>query len=71
MTIFEKRFLKPLYFSILQKDIFEIPAVDLGKLSKVKVTHDGAGVGSGWLLDKVVVKETEDAKQQYVFSRDQ
>ena len=51
--------------------MFEMPAVDLGKLLKVKVTHDGAGVGSGWLLDKVVVKETEDAKQQYVFSRDQ
>ena len=55
---------------LLQKDVFEIPAVDVGKLVMVKVTHDGAGVGSGWLLDKVVVKETEDANQQYVFSRE-
>ena len=59
------------FLFLLQKDIFEMPAVDLGKLLKVKVTHDGAGVGSGWLLDKVVIKESEDAKQQYVFSRDQ
>ena len=48
--------------------MFEIPAVDLGKLTKVKVTHDGAGVGSGWLLDKVIVKESEDADKQYVFN---
>ena len=48
--------------------MFEIPAVDLGKLTKVKVTHDGAGVGSGWLLDKIIVMESEDADRQYVFN---
>ena len=52
----------------LQKDVFEIPAVDLGKLTKVKVTHDGAGEGSGWLLDRIIVKESEDADRQYVFN---
>ena len=52
----------------LQKDVFEILAVDLGKLVKVKVSHDGAGIGSGWLLDKVIVKEAEDARIQYVFN---
>jgi hypothetical protein len=54
-------------FLWLQKDVFDIPAVDLGQLTKVKVTHDGSGSGSGWLLDKIVVKEKEDSNSQYVF----
>ena len=55
-----------LYFP-LQQDIFEIGAVDLGKLSKVKIRHDGSGPSSGWKLDKVVVQETETTTIRYVF----
>jgi len=47
--------------------VFELGAVDLGKLSQVKVRHDGTGPGSGWLLDRVVVKETADTTIRYVF----
>ena len=35
---------------------------------KVKVVHDGAGPGSGWYLDKIIVKATEDADTRYVFN---
>ncbi|KAJ8306143.1 hypothetical protein KUTeg_016688 [Tegillarca granosa] len=35
-------------------DQFEIEAVDLGKLEKVKVGHDGENPGSGWMLEKIV-----------------
>ena len=52
---------------IFQCDIFEMNAVDLGKLTKVKVSQDGAGFGSGWLLDKIVIKETEQSQTKYVF----
>lgn len=51
----------------MQKDIFEVPAVDLGKLTEIRVTHDGSGPGSGWLLDKVIIKEAADSSTQYVF----
>ena len=47
----------------MQKDIFKIPAVGLGQLIKVKVSH----TGSDWLLDKVVVMETEADTALYVF----
>lgn len=56
-----------IWFLWLQKDVFDLPAVDLGQLVKVKVTHDGSGSGSGWLLDKIIVKEKEDSSIQFVF----
>ena len=51
----------------LQQDVFEIRAVNLGKLSKVKIRHDGSGPSSGWKLDKVVIQETETTTMRYVF----
>ncbi|NXC64124.1 LOXH1 protein, partial [Aleadryas rufinucha] len=49
-------------------DIFCIKAVSLGDLEEVLISHDGAGPGSGWFLDKIVInhKEGEDA-QEVVF----
>ena len=43
-----------------QTDNFDIKAVDLGKLSKVKVWHDNSGLSPAWYLDKVVVTNTSD-----------
>ncbi|XP_049618566.1 lipoxygenase homology domain-containing protein 1 isoform X3 [Syngnathus scovelli] len=37
-------------------DIFKIEAKDVGKVFKIRIGHDGSGVGSGWLLDTVEVK---------------
>ncbi|XP_060083246.1 lipoxygenase homology domain-containing protein 1-like [Ylistrum balloti] len=51
-------------------DAFEIEAVDLDNLTKVKVGHDGSNAGSGWYLDKVVVREFESAKESFVFQCD-
>uniref|UniRef100_A0A8C3KBT5 Oxygen-regulated protein 1 n=1 Tax=Calidris pygmaea TaxID=425635 RepID=A0A8C3KBT5_9CHAR len=48
-----------------QMDIFYIKAVSLGDLEKVLISHDGAGPGNGWFLDKIVVKhkEGEEARE--------
>jgi hypothetical protein len=51
--------------------VFELNAVDLGDLTKVKVSHDGSGMGSGWFLEKVVVKTAEDSQTRYVFKCDE
>ena len=48
-------------------DVFTIEAVDMINLTKVMVGHEGDGHGKGWFLDKVIVKESTDAEQQYVF----
>jgi hypothetical protein len=47
-----------------------VEAVDLGRLEKVKVSHDGLGGGSGWYLDKITIKEAADASEKYVFECD-
>lgn len=44
-----------------------IEAVDLSNLTKVKVGHDGSDAGAGWFLDKIVVREFQAAKENYVF----
>lgn len=52
---------------LLQTDTFHIEAVNLGKLEKILIGHDGSGAGAGWKLEKVTVKENEEAKEKYVF----
>ncbi|NXH61532.1 LOXH1 protein, partial [Rhabdornis inornatus] len=47
-------------------DIFCIKAVSLGDLEKVLISHDGAGPGSGWFLDKTVIKHKEGEEAQEV-----
>jgi hypothetical protein len=49
-----------------QTDIFEINAVDLGALSKVKIWHDNSGLKPGWFLDRVSVTSAKDG-QRYDF----
>ena len=48
-------------------DEFLIEAVSLKNLDKVRVGHDSTGPGSGWFLDKVVIKDPEDNTKEYVF----
>ena len=48
-------------------DEFLIEAVSLKSLEKVRVGHDSSGPGSGWFLDKVVIKDPEDNTKEYVF----
>ncbi|KAJ8306142.1 hypothetical protein KUTeg_016687 [Tegillarca granosa] len=48
-------------------DEFEIKAVDLGNLRKIKVGHDGDEPGSGWFLQKVQVRTSENENKIFVF----
>ncbi|XP_035657481.1 lipoxygenase homology domain-containing protein 1-like [Branchiostoma floridae] len=50
-----------------QMDLFELEAVSLGELQKVVIGHDGHGLGAGWHLDKVVIKESPGAEEKYTF----
>jgi hypothetical protein len=47
-------------------DEFTSEAIQLGELKKIKIGHDNAGVGSGWLLDNVVVDVPSEGKK-YIF----
>ncbi|KAM9260875.1 oxygen-regulated protein 1 [Cariama cristata] len=49
-----------------QMDVFCIKAVSLGDLEKVLISHDGAGPGNGWFLDKIVIKHKEGKEAQEV-----
>ncbi|KAM8885089.1 lipoxygenase homology domain-containing protein 1, partial [Spinachia spinachia] len=46
-------------------DEFMVEAVAIGQIRRVRIGHDGRGGGSGWFLDKVIVKEEgqTDAKE--------
>ncbi|KAK9954997.1 hypothetical protein ABG768_014905 [Culter alburnus] len=37
-------------------EIFRIEALDVGRVYKIRIGHDGSGVGAGWFLEKVDVK---------------
>ncbi|XP_055036930.2 lipoxygenase homology domain-containing protein 1 [Misgurnus anguillicaudatus] len=37
-------------------EIFRIEALDVGRVYKIRIGHDGTGVGPGWFLEKVDVK---------------
>ena len=56
-----------LLLSLFQYDVFTISAVDLGQLEQVVVGHDGEGLSSSWLLDKIVVKRSDNAEKESVF----
>ena len=56
-----------LFIALFQVDEFLIEAVSLTNLDKVRVGHDSTGPGSGWFLDRIVVKDPEDNTKEYVF----
>ncbi|KAF7667477.1 hypothetical protein LDENG_00061370 [Lucifuga dentata] len=37
-------------------EIFKIEARDVGKILKIRIGHDGSGIGAGWFLESVDVK---------------
>ncbi|XP_078666046.1 lipoxygenase homology domain-containing protein 1-like isoform X1 [Branchiostoma floridae x Branchiostoma belcheri] len=51
-------------------DEFQVEAVTLKKVTKVRIGHDGTGSGSGWFLDKVVVREHGKMKSEMTFACD-
>ncbi|KAL4225451.1 Lipoxygenase y domain-containing protein 1 [Mactra antiquata] len=52
-------------------DEFEIEGVSVLQLTKIRIGHDGKGVGAGWFLDKVVIKQVGEEKynQEFVCQR--
>lgn len=36
--------------------LFQIEGLDVGRVYKIRIGHDGSGVGPGWFLEKVDVK---------------
>ena len=47
---------------MFQSDKFVLETGYLGDIEKVIIGHDGDGVGSGWFLNKVVVKPKDKSK---------
>jgi hypothetical protein len=43
----------------------------MSDLTKILLGHDGKGIGSGWHVDKVVIKEEKDDNKRYLFDCDQ
>ncbi|XP_074641254.1 lipoxygenase homology domain-containing protein 1-like [Tubulanus polymorphus] len=56
------------FFQVGQTDKFDIEAVSLGKIDKCVVSHDGEGAGEGWYCRQIIIRETENAKSEYVFT---
>jgi hypothetical protein len=52
--------------NILQEDRFNIEAVDLGKLYKVKIRHDNKNWSPAWYLDRVEITDTM-TNEKFVF----
>lgn len=50
-------------------DIFKIESVDIGDLSRMKIGHDGKGIGAGWKLDSVIV-HIQSVGKKYKFRCD-
>ena len=51
-------------------DVFTFDAVDLDDLTSLRLGHDGKGIGSGWKVDKIVVKPNRDEKLAFLFKVD-
>ena len=43
-----------------KEDIFNITAVDLGTLKKLRIRHDNSQAGAGWFLDRVEIVDNKD-----------
>ncbi|XP_026052473.1 lipoxygenase homology domain-containing protein 1-like [Carassius auratus] len=37
-------------------EIFRIEGLDVGRVYKIRIGHDGSGIGAGWFLEKVDIK---------------
>lgn len=52
---------------IFQTDEFVLEAVDLKKIKSIKLGHDGANLGAGWFVDKVIIEDTSNSKYKETF----
>lgn len=62
LTIFEKlndTFLESDWLCLIRilfHWLIKIEALDMGRVYKIRIGHDGTGIGAGWFLEKVDVK---------------
>ncbi|KAM3842453.1 LOW QUALITY PROTEIN: lipoxygenase homology domain-containing protein 1 [Diretmus argenteus] len=45
-------------------EIFKIEALDVGRIYKIRICHDGKGIGDGWFLETVEIKRLTTAMVQ-------
>ncbi|XP_053159933.1 lipoxygenase homology domain-containing protein 1-like [Hemicordylus capensis] len=43
-------------------ETFKVEASDVGKIYKIRIGHDGKGIGDGWFLETVTVKKLQTTK---------
>ena len=36
-------------------DVFKLTSENVGEISKIKISHDGIGLGAGWFCEKITV----------------
>ena len=52
--------LSPVCLHMTQEDIFNITAVDLGTLKKLRIRHDNRQASAGWFLERVEIVDNKD-----------
>ncbi|CAF1135774.1 unnamed protein product [Rotaria sordida] len=52
-------------FERKQEDIFEVKALALGKLRKIKIRHDNKGIASAWYLDRIEIVDLESGTRYH------
>jgi lipoxygenase homology domain-containing protein 1 len=50
-----------------QLDVFRVEAVQLRKIKKIRIGHDGNGVGDGWFLKSVTIRQEGTEKYNQTF----
>ena len=54
-------------FCMMQEDEFQLDAVYLGRLNKIRLGNGVKGVPASWYISHVIVKEHREGRQEYVF----
>nr|XP_020662186.1 lipoxygenase homology domain-containing protein 1 [Pogona vitticeps] len=48
-----------------QVDVFNVPAIDLGELTKVRIRHDNSGSNPAWYLERIEITDTKEEVTYY------
>jgi len=45
-------------------DVFNLECVELGELKKIRIGHDGTGIGAGWFCENIKVESSTGKKME-------
>lgn len=45
--------------------LHSLPSIDIGEIKKIRLGHDGAGLGSGWFVNKAIVRNQTSGKEYF------